>query len=250
MKITIWIGVVACLLNLVACKRSDDVVPAGGEHTQGGYVTGKAVDRLGNPIEGAEIVANNTGTYSNNVVGYTDANGNYKLKLTSGPLVGSFYVRGTVKVKYDGQAYTLPLFTKKDGAFDADQGAVKNLQLKTSGDRTGNFGDEGYYGGQAEVDNWTKAVEFSDVELTFRPSGPLIDGSTGKTITTKLNGYYVDDVPLGKYSITARQLSTQKPLAIRIRNKGQEYTQATIGKFEPAYEGAERFRMMIQISDL
>jgi hypothetical protein len=251
MKPGIYFYFLVCLLNLTACEKSGkDVTPSAPNQPQAGYATGKVVDILGNPIQGAEITANNTGNYSNNVVGYTDANGIYKVKLRSGPLVGSFYIRGTAKVRYDGQTYTLPLFTEDDGAFDPDKGAIKNLRLKTSGKRTGNFGDEGYYGGQAEVDNWTQATRFSDIELTFKPVGPLIDGSTGKTFITKLNGYYADDVPLGKYTISARQLSTNKPLAIRIRNKGQEYTQSTIGKFEPAYEGAQRFHMMIQIKDL
>ncbi|GAB3988144.1 hypothetical protein GCM10028807_10160 [Spirosoma daeguense] len=247
MKLAIYVYVLACLMNLAACKKAgNDLTPVG----QVGFATGKALDAQGNPIKGAEIVANNTGSYSNNIVGYTDANGNYKLKLSAGPLVGSYYVRGTLKVKYDNKNYTLPLFTEEDGAFDPETGAVKNLRLKLSGERTGNFGDDGYYGGHVEVSNWTQDVDLADVELTFKPSGALIDGSTGKTLTTKLTNYYVDDIPLGKYTITARQVSTKRPLTIRVRDKNQEYTQSTIGTFEPTYDNAQHFRLLLDISDL
>lgn len=246
MKLSICGLVAACLLQLSACKKTDhDLGPEG----LAGYATGRAVDSQGNPIKGAEIVANNTGAYSNNIVGYTDDEGSYKLKLPNTTLVGSFYIRGTITVKYDGINFTLPLFTEEDGAFSPEEGAVKNLRLKISGERTGNFGDEGYYGGVAEVSNWTQEVELSDVELTFKPIGPLIDGSTGKTIVTKLDRYYVEDVPIGKYTITARQASTQRQLAIRIRD-GQKYTESINATFKPVYDHAERFNLLLDISDL
>lgn len=251
MKTTLYSFFMAGLLGLVACtKPGDDSVTPDTAHAQAGYAAGKVLDNQGNPLKGAEIVANNTGPYSNNSIGYSDGNGNYRIQLPSGPMVGSFYVRGSVKVKYEGQTYTLGLFTEDDGAFSADKGAVKNLRLKTSGDRTGNFGDEGYYGGQAEIDNWTQDTELSDIEVTFKPLGQLVDGSAGKKLTARPDGYYIDDVPVGKYEITARQISRNKPLAVRIRNKSQEFAKATIGTFEPIYSGSERCHLMIQISDL
>jgi hypothetical protein len=55
-------------------------------------------------------------------------------------------------------------------------------------------------------------VEIDDVELTFTPDGPLVDGSTGAVHTLRLGGPLEDKfVPLGRYRVTARWAPAGRP---------------------------------------
>jgi hypothetical protein len=205
---------------------------------QKGYATGRILDTGGKPLANAEIVVNNTQFYNSNILGRTDANGKYKLQLTP----GSWYVRGTVKVSYDNQTYTIDLHPETEGAFAGTEGAVRNLQWKLTGAKPTEFGGGGYYGGLVEVygDMVGGFFDTEAVELTLEPTGPLVDGSTGKTLVRKLVGGIIGqtlDVPLGRYRITARYLPTGQALVLRMRNKGA-YQSSLTNSFEPAYAGA------------
>jgi hypothetical protein len=74
----------------------------------------------------------------------------------------------------------------------------------------------------------------------------LIDGSTGRTITTKPTDMYIHDVPLGKYTVTAK--AGDQPLKVRIRNADQSYGSSVTASFDPAYSGAEgRYKLNIEV---
>ncbi len=109
-----------------ACTSPDPEVEPVPNAPEKGYATGKAVDTQGKPLADVEIVVNNTQFYNSNIVGRTDSKGEYKLQLTP----GSWYVRGTVKVKYDNRTYVLDLHPETDGAFAGTEGAVRNLRWK------------------------------------------------------------------------------------------------------------------------
>jgi hypothetical protein len=209
-----------------------------------GYVTGKAVDTDGKPLADVEIVVNNTQFYNSNIVGRTDSKGNYKLKLTP----GSWYVRGTVKVQYDNRTYVLDLHPETDGAFAGTEGAVRNLRWKLTGAKPTEFGATGHYGGLVEVyaDNFFDADQ---VELTLEPVGKLIDGSTGQKIVRRLEGGSIgdtEDIPLGRYRITARHVLKGQPVKVRLRNEGQ-YGDEVTSSFEPAYAGATgRYKLTLE----
>jgi hypothetical protein len=209
-----------------------------------GYATGKAVDTQGKPLADVEIVANNTQLYNSNIVGRTDSKGNYKLQLTP----GSWYVRGTVKVQYDNRTYVLDLHPETDGAFAGTEGAVRDLRWKLTGAKPTEFGATGYYGGLVEVygDN---IFDTDQVELTLEPVGKLIDGSTGKKIVRRLEGGSIgntEDIPLGRYRITARHLSKGQAVKVRVRNEG-EYGDEVTSSFEPAYAGATgRYKLTLE----
>ncbi|QMU26706.1 hypothetical protein [Adhaeribacter radiodurans] len=46
------------------------------------------------------------------------------------------------------------------------------------------------------------------------------------------------DAPLGKYKISARYVPENRPLQIRLRNKGQNFATSVTSSFDPAYPGA------------
>jgi hypothetical protein len=199
----------------------------------------KALSTDSKPLAGATIVVNNK-QFFNNIVGRTNEEGKYKLQLTP----GSWYVRGTIKVPYDGQTYVLDLHPETEGAFASTEGAVRNLRAKLTGPKSIEFGGGGYYGGLVELygDMVNEFFDTHQVELTLEPVKPLIDGSAGQTLVRKLNGGLIgqtEDVAIGRYRITARFLPTGATLQLRLRNKNQEYAEEVISSFEPAYPGAE-----------
>ncbi|MPR36860.1 carboxypeptidase-like regulatory domain-containing protein [Salmonirosea aquatica] len=229
------------LLSLLACTvpSHDGIDP---DSSQKGTVSGRATDAAGKPLPNANIVINNTQFYNHNILGQTDGNGQYKLALTP----GSWYVRGTVPILFDNKKYVLDLHPDSDAAFAGTEGAIRNLSLKIAGERTGQFGNDGYYGGQVEVFTWGLPGE--QITLTLQPVGTLLDGTTGKTIAGKLSQGYLEDVPLGKYTVSAK-LGGQ-PLQVRVRNSGQEYRSSVTASFDPAYPGAEgRYKLNIEVSE-
>ncbi|MDQ4140169.1 MAG: hypothetical protein M3142_06555, partial [Bacteroidota bacterium] len=170
-----------------------------------------------------------------NILGTTDANGNYKIALTP----GSWYVRGTAVLSFDNKTYILDLQPETVGAFAGTEGAIRNLNLKISGAKTPEFGMGGYYGGSVEI--YAYGGEFFDsdgVELTLEPVGTLIDGSVGNKIIRNPEGDILYDAPLGKYKISARYVPENRPLQIRMRNKGQGFNSSVTSSFDPAYPGA------------
>ncbi len=203
---------------------------------------GQAVDANGAPLANARIVVNNTQFYNSTVLGQTDANGQYSLAVSP----GSWYVRGTIKTTFDGKPFTLDLHPDTDAAFAGTDGAVRNLSLKIAGQRTHEHGNNGYYGGHIELYAW--GLPTDQLTLTLKPVGTLMDGSAGKTLTVAPDNGSVHDVPLGKYTISAR-LGSQA-LRVRIRNANQTYGTSVTSSFNPAYAGAEgRYKLDIEIED-
>src|SRR3546814_17092136 len=63
-----------------------------------------------------------------------------------------------------------------------------------------------------------------DVELTLTPSGPLIDGSEGKTLVLRQGDHYwvqfgyLEDIPIGRYTVTAILKDETGPRPLRIQD--------------------------------
>lgn len=221
------------------CVTDPEPEPQPDLSQQKGYATGRVTDTKGNPIADAPIVVNNTQFFNSNILGSTNADGYYKIKLSP----GSWYVRGTVSVQFDNQMFTIDLHPETEGAFAGTEGAVRNLQWKLSGPKPTEFGGGGYYGGLVEIygDMTGGFFNTEEVELTLEPVGPLVDGSTGQVVKRQLTGGVIgqtQDVPLGRYRIVARYLPTNQVLTIRERNKNQAYKNTITNGFEPAYAGA------------
>lgn len=125
---------------ITACTTEPAPTPAPDStpsSPQKGYASGKVTDTEGKPLANADIVVNNSQFYNSNILGRTNAKGEYRLELTP----GSWYVRGTVTVKYDNKTYVLDLHPDKEGGFAGTEGTVCNLQWKLTGAKPTEFGE-------------------------------------------------------------------------------------------------------------
>jgi hypothetical protein len=193
-----------------------------------GVVKGHASYADGRPLQNAFVQIRRSDGLIDDVTVRTDASGNYSKSLGA----GSYQVGAYVRVQYQGKAYQMGLDPVGGiQTFSAAQGYAKNFQLKVHGEITqspqpGN-GQLGYWGVTATV-NWSDTSQKNssvDVvippgiqfEMTFKPNGPLIDGSRGETKVYRIdpNGKGVagafnvfpdpiKDLPIGSYMVTAR----------------------------------------------
>ncbi len=183
-----------------------------------GYVTGKVVDTQGRPLEGVEIVIDNTLFYNTNLLTNTDAKGAYRVKTPN----GSWQATAEIRRTYNGKSYRLDLAPDNSNAFAGDEGAVRNFEWRLSGEKPDNPG--AFYGGSVEVSGEVGKGPYDaeNIEFTFTPVGPLIDGSAGKTLVLPYDTYYgrIPDVPIGRYRITAVYKPTGTRLKLRNRVNG------------------------------
>lgn len=184
-------------------------------------VSGRVVDGAGRPVRGATVIADNTLFYNTNVIGYTDANGRYKLDI-SRP-VGTWNVTASLTLKYAGQDIAIELIPENPQVLAGTEGGVRNFTFRpkpvTPDDPYGNLG-------QVSV---TAAFEASDldltqVELTLTPLGKLADGSEGQVIKARprntADGALLVNVMYGTYRVTASYQG--KPLQISRRPRPGE----------------------------
>lgn len=68
-----------------------------------------------------------------------------------------------------------------------------------------------------------------------------------RTPVRRSEGDAIEDVPIGRYAITARYLVTGQPLKLRHRTATAETAQVTLD-FEPAYPGATAYRIPIAVA--
>ena len=205
-----------------------------GDYTtiEQGIVKGRVTDAKGNPLANTKVVIENTILYASYVYAYTDAKGYYKTNVP----IGSWTVSVQIKRNFLGTEYLFDLTPDNYNSFAGYTGAVRNLVWKLSGEKP----QGGYYGNNVAV--YADILNFmllTDVELTLTPDGPLADGSTGQLIKGNLfdiggGEYGLNDVPLGKYSITARNKATNEPLQIRLRNTGN-YGNSITAVFKPLF---------------
>lgn len=189
-------------LASASCHTSSpDPEGADPDKPQAGYVAGKVVDSQGKPLSGVEVAIDNTLFYNTNLLTNTDANGLYRVKTPNGSWRATAQVRRT----YNGKSYRLDLAPNSADAFAGDEGAVRNFEWRLSGEKPFNPG--AFYGGSVDVANepGEGPYDTENIEFTFTPVGPLIDGTPGKTLVLHYDTYYnrIPDVPIGRYRITA-----------------------------------------------
>ncbi len=201
---------------LTSCEKAD----AGNEPesdnltAQKGFAVGKVVDGRGNPIKGVKIFLQNTVFYSSSINSLTGEDGTYKIKLYP----GTWKAYASFKKEYNGKTYSIQLCPDNDDSF-TDEGIVRNFNWKLEGIDPG---VDYYYGGLITLySEYDFSENFEDIELTFTPKGPLIDGSAGKTLNIKYGGHYwndgtyIKDIPIGRYIVTAKLKNGQ---SLRIKN--------------------------------
>src|SRR5439155_14548322 len=195
-----------------------------------GHLTGKLSDAQGKPISNVTV----------SIFGFTDNGepvtretkvagpaGAYDLELPSGK-----YNTPTARiaVDYNGRHYELPL-AAADGTKEwLDQkesrlGMVRDFVWKIAGPVPGGdpLSPSGYWGGTIEFDKGADLGDIAKIEINLRPEGPLIDGSEGKPVVfirvwpwKKREDHYLLDVPLGRYTATAKILIGTRPKPLRL----------------------------------
>ncbi len=169
---------------------------------EAGIMKGVVTNSQGAPLEGVEVYADNTLLYDSNLLAATDASGTYRIDLSI--LNTTWHAGASLQTTFEGETYEISLAPDDDSIFATSTGAIRNFTWKTSGERP--EGDS-YYGSVVYVYG-DYSVDFSldNVELTLTPDGPLIDGSTGQTLVVESVGGQIDDVPIGRYTVTGRYL--------------------------------------------
>ncbi len=206
---------------------------------------GSIVDTRGKPLSNVEVVVDNQARYDANVLGTSGSDGRYRIELPHDPT--TWHVTATHYVEYHGTTYSFPLHPSDDSVFAGDTGGIRNFEWKLTGTRP----DDGFYG--AFVVGYTEPADFSfdlkDVELTLTPDGPIVDGSAGETITGKLvstaDGEALQDIPLGRYTITAKV--GDKSLVARIRNGGTTYENQVTSDFAAPYGSLPIYNIELEL---
>lgn len=240
------------LSSLIFTACEEDSIEAGGDtpsaDTEAGTVSGTVVDAQGKPIAGARVRIEND-------FSYYDLTTNAEGKYTSPRLpVGGFKAVAWATISYKGQDYTLRMGmarTSDYDFFDPKAGVVRNFQWQISGripDTEATDG-EGYFGGTIELMNGTGSIydermnPGDQVHITLNPTGPLMDGSTGKSIEESFiiqsgnDSYMLVDIPTGEYEITVVRVTPEGKQERVLIGTFSEQWEAAVINFQPGQYG-------------
>lgn len=211
----------------VGCSKANEGLVANQDPTSG-IVKGVVKYADGSPIVNAKVVIENTILYASYVYATTNARGEYSTTVP----IGSWKAWVQIEKEFLDKKYKYDLHPDNPNAFAGYDGAIRNFTWKISGPKP----DAGYYGSPVKAyPELMSGINIQDVELTLTPDGAHIDGTMGSVITKRLidvgaGEYGIDDVPIGRYNITAKNIVTGQPLEIRIRNTGS-YSDSVTGVF-------------------
>ncbi|MFM9907800.1 MAG: carboxypeptidase-like regulatory domain-containing protein [Chitinophagaceae bacterium] len=214
-------------LTTVACTKPNDAITSDPEPAKG-IVKGKLSYADGNPIANAKVVIENTILYASYIYATTNTKGEYSVPVP----IGSWKASVQIEKEFLGKKYKYDLHPDNANPFAGVEGAVRNFTWKISGAKP----EGGFYGSPVKAyGDLMSFINMQDVELTLTPDGNLIDGRPGAIIKKRLvdvggGEYGIDDVPIGKYTITARNAVTNEAFQIRIRNTG-DYSNSVTGIF-------------------
>ena len=214
--------VLAAALALSACNSAGGQPGPGGNGNGNGdgsgngggavplTVSGRVLDERGNPVSGAVIITEPS-MYRGTIFTRTGADGRYRsveLNQQTAPYESAAYK----EVTYHGRKYCVRLAGETGAEYDAynpRDGVVLNWRWKMTG--ASNYGDD-VWGGTLKfepvaqtTDDPIYVAHDEELEVTFVPDGPLIDGSAGQTIVkTGTRQQAFADVPVGKYTVSAK----------------------------------------------
>jgi len=169
-------------------------------------VTGTALDTFGRPIAGARVrivPALTTGM----VEVRTDANGRY---VAEGLLDVPYRAQAWTFVEYGGEQLCLRLGMESPTDFDTfvpTDGAVRNFRLQLTGPIEDLRDTKEQFGAVlAVMDAWPYEDHGNRIELTFAPTGPLVDGSTIEPFVRVFDpdrDTIIRGLPLAPYRVSA-----------------------------------------------
>lgn len=232
--------------KIVQAPASPAPAPAPSDDKAEPYVVkGRIVNSQGQPVAGAEVWADNTLLYNSNILGASDDNGYYRLPL---PGVNTSYRMGArFDTEYQGQTYSFHMEPKQNHGFPGSTGAIRDFTLDINI-------------GEVEVHMWDTIypddedapwLEMHEVELTLKPVGKLIDGSTGRTITgfpVYQDGSRLIEVPVGTYEISAvwkPKGYKAMPLLVSLRHN-EQYQEKVIANFKSPFTGHHLIQLQLQ----
>jgi len=206
-------------LTFTSCEKDPD--KPNNSTGEANVVTGAVVDAQGTPLAGVKVRAENPTGDNIHVDGTTNADGKYKLKLSS---IGGWKIYAWKEVDYKGKTYHLRLGMNDATDYDAfstdDKPVVKNFVWKLKGripDRSASYENGwGYFGGSlrfvninAVVPDMTAGTKVT-VRLTPVPGATYLDGTPATTpvvntftIQDGNTNYYIGDIPVTEYRMTA-----------------------------------------------
>jgi hypothetical protein len=209
-------------LSMLACKK--ETTSPGSPQVQTGTVSGKAIDRQGNPLAGVKIIIEHTVWHDTYTFATTDSKGNYKVNIPSEP-AGSWTAKAQIERTSYNEDYTFDLEVDNDNTFTVKDASVRNFTWKLEGERPGG----GYYGAHIDLYQFGTDVNMTDVKLILTPYNdtPLVDGSEAATIERTIEDvagtFMAKDIPIGTYNVKA--VYQGKTLLLRNRHKDEEATE-------------------------
>ncbi len=211
--------------------------PAAGEGPTPYVASGRLTDARGAPLAGVTVVLDNQLLHGSYVTATTGGDGRYRADLP--PVAVTWAASARMTRVFEGARYELPLAPVDPSAFAGNAGGVRDFVWRVRGAAP----DGGWYGSPVVVYTSLDDLDLDarSVEVTLTPVGPLIDGSAGEPIVARPaatgDGMAVEDVPIGRYTITAREVAgggAPRPLRLRVRNRG-EYAGALVAGFAAPY---------------
>ncbi len=216
LKLSLWPYAMALLVTFTSCKKDRIENPTEGSG-EPNTVVGTVVDAQGQPMAGVKVRAENPSGYNMHVEGTTNANGKYKLKISS---IGGWKVYAWKEVEYGGKIYYLRLGMKNDADYDAfsteDGTVVKDFVWKLNGripDRpaSADYG-MGYFGASLYFVNLNDGLKLpagTKVTVTLTPENgaTYLDGTPATAVVTKSftigagDNYYIGDIKVSSYTM-------------------------------------------------
>ncbi|MBD2699548.1 carboxypeptidase regulatory-like domain-containing protein [Spirosoma sp. BT702] len=206
------------IFGLTGCKKpggTDTIEP------QKGYISGIVMDTKGQPIQDALVYISSTGPYANGASVHTDAKGNYRVKMD----YGSYRAYATFQKSYAGVVYDIQLMPSNSDSFSESDSPIVDFKWVLSGKKP--IPLQGYFGGYIGLYQGDTNIPKNEVEFTFTAL-ELIDGTTlsGPILKkpTEVSTQYLEDLPLGKYKVTAIHKPTRgtaKVIALKNKDTGE-----------------------------
>ena len=227
---------VTVALSLAACPSNAGNTPDLPDNNSGQafIASGIVKDTQGKPLSGVKVILDNTVYFNSGQTKTTGADGRYSFKLER----GSWRVYAKITRQYHGRSFKFDLHPDTYDSFAGQDGAVRNFVWKLQGEQP--EPSVGHYGGSVYIvrDPDTSMYDTENIEFTFTPDGPIIDGSAGRTFKGQHNPpnhkypNRFPDVPIGRYKVTGRYLPTGQAVLIRLNKIGSQYAQSLTFDFE------------------
>lgn len=213
----------------IGCDKFKSAPPA-QPGAKPGHATGKLADAHGKPLTDVTLsfsafLADNTAFAKEFPI--KGPAGEYAIAVPDGMYNTP---QGRVGAWYNDKWYDLPL-AAADGSREwpaqrnSKQGLVRDFVWRISGLKpAGNPLEPGdYWGGAIHFDKGGDLGDFAKIEITLKPEGPLVDGSEGQTLVfvrelpwKRPQDHLLLDVPLGKYTATAKLLFGTRPKNLKL----------------------------------